>query len=115
MLTVIIFFYICASVFKANSSFAIKSNEISHFENFSHTSHLNLIYISFTFSSKYLEENHLPCLPLFMFLPPKFINLFFPDAPFLYPLKTLENLRFSDVFRRLRKDALGTNRLMTSV
>ena len=37
-----------------------------------------------------------------------YINPFIPNAPFLYPLKTL---RFSDVFRGKRKGALGTNGL----
>ena len=36
------------------------------------------------------------------------LNLFFPNAPFFYPLKTL---RFSDVFREERKGSLGTNGL----
>ena len=31
-------------------------------------------------------------------MPPLF-NPFVPNAPFLYPLKILENLKFSDVFR----------------
>ena len=38
-------------------------------------------------------------------------NPFIPNAPFTYPLKTLENLRFSDVFKGWRKGALGTNGL----
>ena len=37
-----------------------------------------------------------------------YINPFIPNAPFLYPLKTL---RFSDVFRGKRKGALGTSGL----
>ena len=39
------------------------------------------------------------------------LNPFVPKAPFLYPLKTSKNLRFSDVFRGQRKGALGTNGL----
>ena len=39
------------------------------------------------------------------------INLFVPNVPFLYTLKTSGNLRVSDVFRGCRKGALGTNRL----
>ena len=31
-----------------------------------------------------------------------FFNPFEPNTPFLYPLKTLENQRFSDVFRGYR-------------
>ena len=42
------------------------------------------------------------------------INPFVPNAPFLYPLKTSENLRFFDVFRGWRKSALGTNGLTQS-
>ena len=39
------------------------------------------------------------------------INPFVPNAPFLCLLKTSETIRFSDVFRGERKDALGTNGL----
>ena len=39
------------------------------------------------------------------------INPFVPNIPFLYPLKTSGNLRFSDVFRGQRKGALGTDGL----
>ena len=39
-------------------------------------------------------------------------NPFVSSARFLYPLKTSETLRFSDVFREQRKGALGTNNLM---
>ena len=38
-------------------------------------------------------------------------NPFNPNAPFLYPLK--KTFRFSDVFRRWKKGALGTNKLNT--
>ena len=37
------------------------------------------------------------------------INLLVCNAPFLYPLKTSETLRLSDVFKEQRKGALGTN------
>ena len=40
------------------------------------------------------------------------INPFVPNAPFLYPLKTSENLTVSDVFRGSRKGASGTNGLI---
>ena len=40
------------------------------------------------------------------------INPFQANAPFLYPLKTLENLQFSDVFRGNRKGTLTWNGLM---
>ena len=40
-----------------------------------------------------------------------YVNTFVPNVPFLYPLKTLETIRFSDVFRGYRKGALGTNGL----
>ena len=33
------------------------------------------------------------------------LNPFAPNAPFLYPLKTSENVTFSDVFRGYRKGA----------
>ena len=39
-------------------------------------------------------------------------NPFAPNARFLYPLKTSENLRFSDVFRGKRKGVLETNGLI---
>ena len=29
----------------------------------------------------------------------EFFNPFVPNAPFLHPLKTLENCKFSDIFR----------------
>ena len=35
------FFYTCASIYKVNNSFAIKNDEISHFENFNHASPVN--------------------------------------------------------------------------
>ena len=40
-------------------------------------------------------------------------NPLVPNAPFFYPLKTSETVRFSDVFRSYRKGALGTNGLQT--
>ena len=39
------------------------------------------------------------------------LNLFQANVPFLYFLKTSENLRFSDVFRRYRKGTLAWNGL----
>ena len=49
----------------------------------------------------------------------KHVNPFVPNAPFLYPLKTSENLtvflRFSDVFSGHRKGALGTNEFIQMV
>ena len=39
------------------------------------------------------------------------LNPFVHSAPFLYPLKTSENIRFSDVFKRQKKDAQETNGL----
>ena len=39
-------------------------------------------------------------------------NPFAPNARYLYPLKTSENLRCSDVFRVKRKGVLGTNGLI---
>ena len=38
-------------------------------------------------------------------------NPFFPGAANLYPLKTSENLWFSDVVREYKKGTLGRNRL----
>ena len=43
MLSINIFFSICASVFIINNSFAIKSDKISHFKNFNHASDPNKI------------------------------------------------------------------------
>ena len=40
------------------------------------------------------------------------VNMLLPSVPFLYPLKTSGNLRFSDVFRGYKKGTLGTNGLM---
>ena len=40
------------------------------------------------------------------------INPFQTNAPFLYPLKTSENLQFSDVFRGYRKGTLAWNWLI---
>ena len=45
------------------------------------------------------------------FIHNNFVNPFAPNAPFLYSLETTENLRFSYVFKGLRKGALGTNGL----
>ena len=39
------------------------------------------------------------------------LNLFLTNVPLLYPLKTSEKLRFSDVFRRYRSGTLVENRL----
>ena len=39
----------------------------------------------------------------------RMLNPFVPNASFLYPLKTSENLWFADVFRGQKKGALGTN------
>ena len=44
--------------------------------------------------------------------PVPFVNPFVPNAPFLYPLKTSENRKFSYIFRRWKKGALGTNGLL---
>ena len=41
-----------------------------------------------------------------------FVNPFSTSVPLLYPLKTSENLRFSDVFRGYRSGTLVKNRLM---
>ena len=41
----------------------------------------------------------------------KAINPFSTNVPLLYPLKTSENLRFSDVFRGYRSRALVENGL----
>ena len=38
---------------------------------------------------------------------PVHFNPFVPNAPFLYPLKILENLKFSDVFRGVEKGCIG--------
>ena len=40
------------------------------------------------------------------------INSFSTNVPLLYPLKTLENLRFSDVFRGYRSGTLVENELI---
>ena len=40
------------------------------------------------------------------------INLFHATCLFLYPLKTSENLWFSDVFKGYRKIIVAINRLM---
>ena len=40
-----------------------------------------------------------------------YFNPFSPNASFLYTLKHERTIRFSDVFRRYRKDALETNGL----
>ena len=40
-----------------------------------------------------------------------FINPFVPNAPFLYPLKTLENLNGFLCSQMVEKGALGTNAL----
>ena len=45
----------------------------------------------------------------------KKINLFQANVPFLYPLKTSENRRFSDVFRGYKKGTLIWNGLISSL
>ena len=42
------------------------------------------------------------------------VNPFSTNVPFLYPLKTSENRRFSDVFRGYRKKPVTRNRLKAS-
>ena len=69
---------------------------------------------------KSLIENLVFCAVLFFIFRISFVlysdlhffNLFVPNAPFLYHLKTSENLRFSDVFRGYRQGALETNGLI---
>ena len=39
------------------------------------------------------------------------VNLFLPNIIILFPLKTLKNLHFSDIFRGHGDVALATNRL----
>ena len=39
------------------------------------------------------------------------INLFLTNVPLLYPLKTFQNLQFSNVFRGCRSETLVENRL----
>ena len=39
-------------------------------------------------------------------------NPFIPNTPFIYPLKTSENRKFSHAFRWYRKDILGTKGLI---
>ena len=43
------------------------------------------------------------------------INPFWPTVPFLYPLKMLENLWFSDIFTGYRNGTLGQNGLMETL
>ena len=64
----------------------------------------------FSFWSNSLDSN----IYLLIFHPPGgllknscFYNLFSTNIPFLYLLKTLENCRFSDVFRGYRSEALA--------
>ena len=44
-----------------------------------------------------------------------FINPFQATDPFLYPLKTSENLWFSDVFKGYRKRSLAKNVLIYEI
>ena len=44
-----------------------------------------------------------------------FINPFVPNAPFLHLITASENLRFSDVFKGQKNDALGANGLRMSL
>ena len=44
----------------------------------------------------------------------KLINSLLPSVSFLQPLKTLENLRFSDAFRSYKKGTPGSNWLRLS-
>ena len=43
------------------------------------------------------------------------VNSFHVNVPFLYPLKTSENQRFSDVFREYRNEAFARNALSNKV
>ena len=43
------------------------------------------------------------------------VNSSLPNVPFLHPLKTSENLWFSDVFRGYRNRALGKNGLLCTL
>ena len=47
-------------------------------------------------------------IEIFQMSPSK-IKLFQPNVPFLNPLKTSENLWFSDIFRGYRNETLGEN------
>ena len=44
-----------------------------------------------------------------------FINSFSTNVPLLYPLKTSENLRFSNIFSRYRSGTLVENELITNL
>ena len=56
------------------------------------------------FFSKFIHIGHIPDRELY-------INLFSNKVPLLYPLKTLENQRFSDVFRGYSSGTLVENGL----
>ena len=43
------------------------------------------------------------------------VNPFSSNVPLLYPLKTSENFRFSDVFRGYRSGTLVENRLIVNM
>ena len=53
-------------------------------------------------------------IEIFQMSPSK-IKLFQPNVPFLNPLKTSENLWFSDIFRGYRNETLGENGLNYSM
>ena len=58
-----------------------------------------------------------PLLVFFTTLKSVLIYYYYPfstKAPFIYPLKTSENLQFSDVFRRHRSRTLTENGLMVT-
>ena len=58
--------------------------------------------------TKNIFENKSSQCSTFIFLKP-----LLPNAPFLYPMKTSENLRFSNVFRGYKKGISGSNGLKT--
>ena len=61
---------------------------------------------------KFSQLNY-PTAPFNLHICSDFFNPYPPNVTFLHPLKTSENLRFSDVFRGYRNVTLGEYGLIT--
>ena len=70
-------------------------------------------YMQFLFYLCYLWTNLINCFSVFIALL-SHVNPFQVKAPFLVPLKTSENLRFSNVFRGIKKEKFAWNGLILS-
>ena len=71
------------------------------------------VFLDTSFVDTAKMDNHVYCLRLdiWAFVLDFVLNTLLPGVPFLYPLKTSENCRFSDVFKEYKKVTSSSNAL----